>query len=219
MDNLLQRKWRKLLNRSRLFRFIPFVDFVLISGSMAVGGVHENSDFDVIAGVKKERIFTARFFCVLFFGILDWRRAKNDKGKAAADKFCFSHFVTPAAYRLSEPHTDSWRKIYLSLVPIYGEKSLIQNFFDANSDWLGQERLYSDDPRHIYKKKSLFQYILEKLLSGYFGLKIEEALKKIQLKRIKTSLKSETEKGYKPRIIFNEEELEFHPDTSRDYNA
>ena len=45
---LYDKKWRKFLRRSWLFRFIPFLDFALGAGSMATGAVNANSDFDVI---------------------------------------------------------------------------------------------------------------------------------------------------------------------------
>lgn len=47
---------------------------------MALGDVHQNSDFDVIVGAKYGRLYTARFFCLFFYKILGWRRlvARNN---------------------------------------------------------------------------------------------------------------------------------------------
>src|SRR3989344_7737796 len=70
---LLEKKWKILQRRSRLFRYIPFIDFVLVSGSMAMGDAKENSDFDVIIGARRGRIFTVRFLCWLVFSIFGWR--------------------------------------------------------------------------------------------------------------------------------------------------
>ncbi len=39
-------------------------------------------------------------------------------------------------------------------------------------------------------------------------------MKRLQVKRIEKSLKSGAP-GYQPRIIYNDSELEFHPDTKR----
>ncbi|MDZ4231209.1 MAG: hypothetical protein U1C52_00240, partial [Patescibacteria group bacterium] len=61
-SDLYDRKWSKFLRKVKLFRFVPFVEFVLASGSLATGKVHEGSDFDVMVGVRPGRIFTARFF-------------------------------------------------------------------------------------------------------------------------------------------------------------
>ena len=65
-------KWQKFLGRIWPFKFIPFVDFVLAAGSLATGNLREESDFDVIVGVRQGRIFTARAFCFLAFGMFGW---------------------------------------------------------------------------------------------------------------------------------------------------
>ncbi len=220
--DLYQQKWRKFLRRVWLFKFTPFVDFVVAAGSLATGNVKENSDFDVIVGVRQGRIFTARAFCILGFGFFGWRRKKhvgshelivNSHKLAVADKFCFNHFVTPAACRLSEPHNEYWKKLYSSLIPVYGQPATIQKFFDANADWAGSRKIDIQDSRYLYKKRGLVALIREKILIGVLGNWLEQKLKTIQINRIEKSLK--TDLGYKPRIIYSDNELEFHPDTKR----
>jgi len=220
--SIAEQKWQKFLKRARLFRFIPFVDFVLASGSLATRDIKEDSDFDVIVGVRRGRIFTARFGCVLLFGLFGWR-AVHKSGKPVKDKFCFNHFVTPASYRLSPPYNEYWKNLYQKLVPVYGEPEKIQKFYDANSDWAVPVRNSppkgSSGPRlragAVFNGvgKKLIVEIKECFLSGYLGDLAEKILKEIQIKRIEKSLKlTET---YKPRIVFNDNELEFHPDTKR----
>lgn len=211
MSNIYHKKWQKFLRRIWLFKFIPFVDFVLAAGSLAIGDMNEDSDFDVIVGVRQGRIFSARAFCILSYGMFGWRRSAS--AKATADKVCFNHFVTPAAYRLSPPHNDYWKKLYSSLVPVYGEPRVIQRFFDANSDWLGGVKINLEDKRYLYKKRGLAARIREKFLPGALGGWLEKKLKIIQVKRIERGM--EKEKGYKPRIVYNDNELEFHPDIRR----
>ena len=210
---MFKTKWNKFLGRTWPFRFIPFVDLVFAAGSLATGNINENSDFDVIVGVRQGRIFTARFFCILVFGLIGWRRGKNDKAELASDKICLSHFVTPQAFRLSPPYNNYWKTLYSSLVPIYGNHELIQEFLDANQDWIGKRVIYQNNERHLYKKKGLIKNFKEFLLSGRIGDLIEKKLRKIQMERIGRGLKAEI--GYKPRLIFTDNELEFHPDTLR----
>ena len=213
MANLAETKWKKLLSRSRLFCLIPFVDFVFVAGSMAMGTAEENSDFDVIVGCRKGRIFIVRFCCFIHFGLFGWRKKKEECGSLAKDKFCFSHFVTPESYRLSGPHNDYWKKLYQSIVPIYGSAEFIQKFYDANADWMGKRRIYKEDGRILLCQTGFIKKVREIILSGKFGDLIENILKKIQIKKIEKSLK--TEESYKPRIIYGDGELELHPDTKR----
>lgn len=229
---------------------------------MALGNVHQDSDFDVIVGAKSGRIFTARFFCILMFGLLGRRRhakrgylprsagrQKLSHREAASNKICFNHFVTPRSYCLKPPHNIYWRELYQNLVPIYGRKEKIREFFEANN-WMGERiypvrssakfsgfstnesefacgsnfskkkallktsnGVYSDDLRHGFYEPSFIASILEKMLSGRFGDFIERILKQIQIKRIKKSPKDSL--GFEPRMVFNNDELEFHPDTLR----
>lgn len=222
-NDLYNQKWQKFLKRIWLFQFIPFVDFVFTAGSLATGKVHEHSDFDVIIGVKRGRIFTCRAFCTAAYSLLGWRR-KGSRRKFvdsdsfvdldyASDKFCFSHFVTPAAYCLSPPYNKYWQNLYSSLVPVYGEQILIQKFWDANQDWMEERRVYGGDQRHLYKERGFIKLVLEELLSGRLGEWLEQKLKAAQIRRIKASL-PKTEQ-YKPRLIYNDDELEFHPHTKR----
>jgi hypothetical protein len=210
-DVLFDDKWLRFLKTAKFFRHLPFIDFVLAAGSMALGNVHPDSDFDVIVGVKPGRIFTARFFCILLFGFLGKRRKKLSHKEAASDKICFNHFITPKSYRLAPPHSIYWQELYKNLVPIYGSKEKIREFFKAN-DWMG-ERIYNDDLRHEFYEPSPVGKFLEKILSGRLGDFKEKILKQIQIKRIKNSLKGGL--GFEPRLIYNDDELEFHPDTLR----
>lgn len=268
MQGLYQKKWQKFLRRGRLFNFIPFVDFVLAAGSLATGDVREDSDFDVIVGVRQGRIFTARAFCIAVFGLLGWRRKKisghpMSLGRPAGlaqnyrnirisdvpkieknkDKFCFSHFVAPKAYRFSPPYNEYWKMLYQKLVPVYGRREAIQKFFDANADWIEGStsqilkpiRKEEVEPRKVKENPSILRgrtspslfyksegrinlniwevRPLEFLLSGRFGDWLEKKLKAIQVRRIERSLK--ITELYKPRVIYNDNELEFHPDTKR----
>lgn len=210
-DVLFDKKWLKFLKLARFFRQLPFVEFVLGAGSLAMGNARRDSDFDVIVGIKSGRIFTARFFCILTFDLLGRRRRKFSHREAAANKICFNHFITPTAHRLRPPYNIYWRELYKNLVPVYGPKDKIQEFFKAN-DWMGK-RIYADDLRHQFYKSDFGGIFLEKILSGRFGDLIERLLKQIQVRRIKKNLKESS--GFEPRLVFNDEELEFHPDTLR----
>ncbi len=217
---LYEQKWQKFLRQIWPLRHIPFIDFVFAAGSLATGNVREESDFDVIIGVRQGRIFIVRMLCFVVFNIMGAWARHPDKSK---DRLCFNHFVTPNAYRLSPPYNEYWKKLYMSLVPIYGSPMVIQRFYRANEDWIGKTRLYQKDERHLYKKSGRIKKICEWILSegsgsnirtrAGFGNWLENQLKRIQIKRIEQNLKSQS--GYKPRIVYSDNELEFHPDTRR----
>lgn len=86
---LYDQKRCKLLRRARLFHWIPFVSRVFAGGSLAIGQINRTSDFDVIVVARPGRLYTARFFCLLIFGLAGWRRTFRNP----ADGFCLSCFI------------------------------------------------------------------------------------------------------------------------------
>lgn len=218
MDTL-NKKWEILRRRSYLFRYIPFIDFVLVAGSMALGNAKPDSDFDVIIGTRYGRIFTVRFLAVLLFGIFGWR-AIHKKHHSAGDvknKICFNHFVTSKSYRLAPPYNEYWKNLYKHLIPIYGGKQQIEKFVLDNAGWVGGFNSQPDYSR-LNSGKSFIESTMEFLLNRGLGDFIEKMLKKLQVWKIEKGIKAGT-LGYKPRIRHCDEELEFHPDTRRTYTA
>ncbi|MFH1188688.1 MAG: hypothetical protein V1652_02460 [bacterium] len=210
----VKKKWERLQKRISLFRHIPFVDFVIIAGSMAMETAREESDFDVIIGVRCGHMFTARFCAVVLFELFGWRRGKCEQNEK--DKICMSHFVTSARYCLQPPYNPYWDVLYLSLVPIWGDIYLIDKFFEANNTWLSKQRRYGTkehqrNKRYVAKSPSIWAKQGEKILSTSIGYAIEKGCKRLQMGRIQICI----EEGYKPRIVVTDDELEFHPDTRR----
>ncbi len=203
-------KWRKFESLIWPFQFLPFVDFALAAGSLATGNMRPESDFDVIVGAKRGRIFTVRMICFIVFNVLNaW--AKHP-GKST-DKLCFNHFATPDGYMLKPPHNAYWQNLYMKLVPVYGDPVHIQRFYRSNRSWMKESRLYEKDSRHRITEKNIIGRLSEDMLSGTFGDWLEKELKKIQISKIEKW--ENVQDKYSPRIIINDAELEFHPNTKR----
>ena len=222
-------KWQLFNKRTWLFRYIPFVEAAFGSGSLALGNVNENSDFDVLILAKSGRIFSARFFSAFAFNLFGWRRKKLDHRISAKDKICLNHFVTRTSYRLTLPPNAYWQALYKQLVPIYGAEAEVNLFLIANKDWLGAAQ-YQSDIRHAYKEPSRFKIFIESRFSGFFGNWLERVLKQYQVRRInrgiptskqsvdrvisyKSSVSKQSEQYHLPPLVrYSDTELEFHPD-------
>ncbi len=203
---LLDMKWQRLLRLAKWFRFAPFVDFVLAGGSMALGNVHSESDFDVLVGVREGRMFTARYSLNLIFSLLRGRRL-DDFQNSSPDKLCFNHFVTPATYS-KPPYNDYRKRLYSNLIPIYGNPIKIDLFFRANT-WSGvnpENNLM--DLRFENRKANIMIAIIEKTLNNWLGNIIEEKIAEpIARHRLSHYLARKTDNG---RVVISEKELEFH---------
>ncbi|PIT92699.1 MAG: hypothetical protein COU08_00865 [Candidatus Harrisonbacteria bacterium CG10_big_fil_rev_8_21_14_0_10_42_17] len=205
---LYDKKWKRLLARSWVFRLIPFVDFSFAAGSMALGNVHAQSDFDIIIGARSGRIFTVRFFSLLFFGLLGWRRTPND----SSDKFCLNHFITQASYELSPPHSLYWQDLYLNLVPLYGTPRFLNSFSNANASWVGISPFYEHDLRYRHTGNGIFSSVFAFILRGRLGDFFENVIQRVQVRHLERHFRLHPP-GYQPRICYTNLEIEDHRDT------
>ena len=216
MSSLYERKWEEFSKRVRLFRFVPFTDFVMASGSLATGKIKEDSDFDVLVGVRYGRIFTNRFFAHLIFGLFGYRRPGHGHDGDVKDKICLNHFVTPASYKEDPPYSQYVKDLYQNLVPVIGDEDLIRYFFEANDDWMEPKRIYKKDERFLGEGRSWFKSFLEFLLGGYLGDILEKRLKSWQKTRAEGGLPDIMPEG--ARFVCTDEELEFHIDAKMVYS-
>ncbi len=205
-DLLLDEKWKLLTKRARWFRFIPFVEFVIASGSMAIGNVNRDSDFDVLVGVKRGRIFTTRYLINFVFSILRSRRLDDHEG-TSPDKLCFNHFVTEQSFA-KEPFNFYRAELYRHMVPIYGSREALETFFTVNA-WSGAgPEKNMRDLRFREQQPNVIRSIVGFILGGAFGDLIErKILGSIARKRLSTYVTGKEEGG---RVVISEQELEFH---------
>lgn len=209
-ESLKKEKWNKLLSRVERFKHIPFVDFVIVAGSMAMDDIHKDSDFDLIIGTQSNRIFTVRMLSSFAFQIDGTRRKNSHTKKESRDKICLNHFVTTESYKLDSPYNKYWKDLYRKLVPVYGSKSKIKQFFESNS-WTGD--VDPDFNKWIGNEVSLFRKFLEFTFHGISGNIQEKIFKTYQIKRIERNLDKNL--GYKPKVKYNDKEIRFHMDTKR----
>lgn len=204
-------KWKKFIALRRIFRFLPFIEFVFASGSMAIGNAGPLSDFDVIIGAREKRIFTVRVACIVLFGMLGKRRKKLSHHDEASDKICLNHFVTRPAYGLSGPHNIYWEQLYKNLVPLFGSEASAKEFVFANP-WAHAK--YARD-RRFMSRRGAIAAVFERVFDGAIGDFLEKILRALQRRRIEVNLSHAESGGYKSRIKYDDTELEFHPDTKR----
>ncbi len=205
-DLLLDEKWKLLMKRTRWFRFIPFIEFIVASGSMAIGNVHEGSDFDVLVGVREGRIFTVRYLLNFIFSLLGARRL-DDKEGTSPDKLCFNHFVTERTFA-KEPFNFYRAELYRTMVPIYGDRAALKRFFAANA-WSGANTERNlEDLRFEKKRSNIGGKVLEYILKGRFGNFIERRVfMPIAMRRLDAYIRTKVKGG---RVVTSEQELEFH---------
>jgi predicted nucleotidyltransferase len=210
-EKILAQKWKKMLRRAKYFVAVPYLRGVFASGSMAIGNVNSESDWDALIIVKPGRLYTARIFLSLVASLLRARRKRYDK--IAADKFCFNHYLT--ADSLNIKHESLFNaQTYVSLKPIMVKENIFDEFYSKNI-WLNKY-VYSFKPSYnfVRTKIGINKFLLflaksfEFLLDNLIGNHIENILRRYQHWRIKNNPATYGPKG---RVVFGDRELEFHP--------
>ncbi len=203
---LLDLKWKKLRKLAGYFAFVPFLDFVVVTGSMAVGNVKENSDFDLLISVKEGRMFTTRYCINFIFSLLGERRL-DDLEETKSNKLCLNHFVTEATWNIKPINAYS-ATIYQNWVPLWGNREKIGKFLTLNSEFHPNAKMHLEDLRFCGGKKNVAARLTERMLGGTVGDFIEKNVAgAVAKKRLARYLAKKEGSG---RFILNDRELEFH---------
>lgn len=210
-EKIAAEKWKKFLKITRWFQAVPYLRGVMASGSMALGNTDRESDFDVLVIAASGRLYTCRVFLSLAASLFRARRKRFDK--IAPDKFCFNHYITDAA--LTIRHESLYNaQTYIHLKPALIDNKLFEDFYASNL-WLNKY-VYNFRPANQFIRRSVKQSIVlrsvavlaEFIFNNRFGDWLESVLKNYQHNRIRSNPTTYEKRG---RIIFTDNELEFHP--------
>ena len=210
-EKIAAQKWKKFLRIAKWFQVVPYLRAILTSGSLAINNTGQESDFDVLTIAKSGRLYTCRIFLSLVASLFGVRRTRYEK--SAPDKFCFNHYITDGNLNIKYESLYN-AQTYANIKPVLVKNGIFSRFYTENI-WIN---------KYVYNFKPAEEFVLRKvssnfLLSGigragefilnsYLGDKIEDWAKKYQQKRIKENPTTHESGG---RVIFNNNELEFHP--------
>lgn len=208
---------KKLKIVSKMLICLPFVRCVILNGSLASGNFKESSDIDLLIVAKSGRIFTARFFTVGLVKILGLKRQRNSSKKYAG-KFCLNYFLTEDYLEIPQDRGEQIDKYcaknYSSSKFMAGDRHLFNKFILANKKLFCRYSYWNNCSMAAECKKNkkgiknYFQILGEQAISGNLGNQLEQILKKIQLKTIKSDYRTRL---HPDLIVCNDSELRFHP--------
>lgn len=222
---MLDKYQKKYLKRAKIISGLliltPFVRAVFLTGSVARGEATEKSDIDFFVIIKKDRLYTGRFFVTGLVYLTGLRRYD----KKIAGRICLNCYQTED-HLLVSPQTEYVANDYSKAIVLWARGNLDQKFIDANS-WMRKfginiktQKKYL--PRRQTGQKTSFffyplflcQFIFESIFELIFHDFGEKILKKYQIKKIRNN--SLTKIATKGEIYISDTELRFHPKTSLD---
>ncbi len=210
-EKIAAQKWKKFLRIGKWFQAVPYLRAIFVSGSLAINNTAHESDFDILAVAKSDRLYTCRIFLSLAASLFGARRTRYEKN--APNKFCFNHYITDG--NLNIKHESLYNaQTYVNLKPVLVRNDVFNRFYIENI-WLNKY-VYNFKPADDFVLRNVsFNFLIlgvaragEFILNSPLGEKLEDWAKKYQQKRIKKNPATYESGG---RVIFNDNELEFHP--------
>lgn len=210
-EKFARKKWRLAIKAAKWLRLVPYLRGVFASGSLALDNTEELSDLDFLIVAKNGRIWLARFLVTGLLSLLRFRRRGTDK--IAPDKICLNHYLSDGSLKMAFQSIYT-AQLYNCLTPLYlKEDDLVEKFRKTN-DWvLKYFRVWPE-----ISGKKLVGRGLATQIAGFFELTldffgggwVENFARNYQSRRITQNPQTGQPDG---RIIFNDDQLEFHPRT------
>lgn len=172
-------------------RFVPFIRFVGLNGSLVRGADTSSSDVDILIVAKKTRLYTVRAIATFLIHLTGFRR----HGKKTAGRVCLNCYLSSENLLLSGQNKNILRDIaraYKYMIPLVDD-GISDKFFKKN-DWIDDVKIKGDLKFLNYSRrlKSVeFEKFplkparkFERLLSGKIGDYLEKKMMKYQKERI-----------------------------------
>lgn len=226
MDKLNRKRMIRAKRTSARLARLPFVQAVILNGSLAIGQSKPSSDIDILIIARDGRIFTARFLVLLYAIIFNIKRSSN-REKPHSGKYCFNYFLTESFLTIPVGRSDKIDRYcaenYSRSIFMAGDIDHFNNFMAENRELYKQaagsrqsavnlnppnaNRSIEPEPFSPGGSEDKPQTAYRLLLTD-FGDWLELKLKNFQIKKIKSD---PITARYPDLIVFNDHELRFHP--------
>lgn len=194
-------KIKKAKNFARKIAFIPSVQFVGISGSLAMGNSDPSDDIDFFIISSKNLIWLTRLLCISIFILHGVYRRKHDRENK--NKICLNFLIDIDRITFSQKK----QNIYLAheivqTFPLVSKDDIYKKFIDSNK-WVYKYLPNASDRIKNYKYFSYANNSMDKFFILFFKiLRFERAAKLLQLWYMKKDITTEQ---------ISDDFLAFHP--------
>ena len=210
MEKEQAQKWRHLRRWAWWLQAVPYIHALFASGSLALGNVEADSDWDVMVVARSGRLYLARLGLLAAASLMGRLRVKTDRD--AADKFCFNHYVTTDGLALRH-HSLYTAHGLATLVPIMDTSRTLERLWQAN-DWMGQYVPLPTSAEFVRRRVTPSRFLmtvqrtLEVILDATLGDTLERGVRRWMQRRIAATPATHEHGG---RVSADDQELEFHP--------
>lgn len=116
----------------RLIGLIPTIEFLGISGSVAVNNAKRNDDLDLFIITKKNTLWSSRFLVIFLLFIFGKKRSTNKK--VSPNKICANMLIDESALLINKKNLFIAKEI-AQIIPIVNKDETYENFLSKNK-WI-----------------------------------------------------------------------------------
>lgn len=168
---------------SRLFKIIPFLKMVGVSGSLSMKNSDKSDDIDLFVVTGRNRLYLTRLSFLFLLEVLGRRRRKGEKGQEIVKKYCINILLDESSLGQQD------RNIYiahevLQMMPLWEREDVYSKFLSDNEwalkllpNWLTN----FENKLKVKNQKSKAQVKSEKFISRILDI-LEELVKSYQLR-------------------------------------
>lgn len=209
MSNITKKYFLRAKIIAGLLAICPFVRAVFLNGSVSQGKAMEKSDIDFFIIVRKNRLYSGRFFVTGLVCLTGLRRY----GNKIAGRICLNRYQTDD-YLIISPQDKKNAHHHSFTIILWARDDIGKRFISANV-WMKkfgfniktQKKLCSS--QFFLWPLFLLQFIFELFFDLIFHDFGEKILKKYQEEKILNN--PLTKKAAKGQIYISDTELRFHP--------
>ena|SRR3989344_4588972 len=210
----IARKMKRAIRAARLLRYVPFVDAVCACNRLAAGHPHEESDIDFFIIIRAGRLWFARFLVTALLQAAGLRRHDT----SISDRVCLSFYITSDAASLqsvSLAGDDIYLRYWIvSLLPLWSDEGVMEKFWEENA-WAREVLYASPMPIPFLRKRTVvFIWMVERLLRGRLGARLEMYARAWQKKRIEQKMASH---AIPNAVVISDTMLKFHENDRREW--
>ncbi|MDO8581460.1 MAG: hypothetical protein Q7S16_01165 [bacterium] len=203
------RKWHRALRVVRVLRWFPFIRMIGVANTLAYDNADEGSDIDLFIVTAKGRVWTARFFIVLFLQLFGLR----PNVKTRRDKICACFFVDEDHLDISNLALPGEPDVYLhywiaTLWPLYNLDGVYEKFFEANA-WVQKNvpNIHAIVP-NMFRRISLTRGTLVCNKGAPCSVFPESFYRRLQERRFPDAIRTRLSKD--TTVVANDHVLKFH---------
>ncbi len=163
----------------RIFKLIPWIRLVGISGNVAMENGGDEDDIDLFVITQKNRLWLTRLMMLFILSLLEKRRKKGDDPKKAAGKFCLNLLIEEDQLEQARKDLYTAHEV-LQMMPLWEKNNIYGNFLEANEwvfrflpNWasgMSQERIEEKGNKNGWKMFDVTEVMVRFLQLRYMGV-------------------------------------------------